>query len=139
MSQVGAVVLVNGTTGSAAIGMELAAAARELAQAGPPAPGGPPAPAPDSYRPLLGIYARSHLGGWLLRLEWRDGQLTFTAAEAPGWQAVLTPTADPDRFATADGGGRPGSDVTFRRAASGRVASALFLDCTWVRLDRVPA
>jgi hypothetical protein len=51
---------------------------------------------------------------------------------------VLTPTADPDRFAAADGGSVLG-DVTFRRPAGGRVVSAFFLDCTWVRLDRVTA
>jgi CubicO group peptidase (beta-lactamase class C family) len=139
VSQVGAVVLVNGTIGSAALGMELAALARGLTQDRRPAPGAPPAPAPSGYRPLMGIYARSHLGGWLLRLEWRDGRLTFTTAEAPGWQVVLSPTADPDRFTSADGGGGPAGDVTFRRSPGGRVASVFFLDCTWVRLDRVTA
>jgi CubicO group peptidase (beta-lactamase class C family) len=138
VSQVGTVVLVNGTTGTATFGREIAALARGLTQDRRPAPGAPPAPAPAERRPLLGIYARSHLGGWLLRLEWRDGQLAFTTAEAPGWQVVLTPTADPDRFTAADGGNGLG-DVTFRRSAGGRVASALFLDCTWVRLDQVTA
>ena len=94
---------------------------------------------PEHCRPLLGIYARPSLGGWLQRLEWRDGQLTFTVAESPGWRVVLTPSADPDRFAIADGGSVPGGDVTFRRSADGRVASAFFLDTTWVRLDRVTA
>jgi len=51
---------------------------------------------------------------------------------------VLTPTADPDRFAAADGGSVLG-DVTFRRPAGGRVVSAFFLDCTWVRLDPAAA
>jgi hypothetical protein len=139
VSQVGAVVLVNGTTGSAALGIELAAVARGLTQDRRPAPGAPPAPAPSDYRPLMGIYARSHLGGWLLRLEWRDGQLTFTAAEAPGWQVVLTPTADPDRFTATDGGSGLGGDATFRRSPGGHVTSVSFLDCTWVRLDRVAA
>jgi hypothetical protein len=50
----------------------------ELTQDRRPAPSAPPATAPEHGRPLLGIYARSHLGGWLLRLEWRDGQLAFT-------------------------------------------------------------
>jgi CubicO group peptidase (beta-lactamase class C family) len=139
VSQVGAVVLVNETTGGAALGMEIAALARDLSHDRRPAPGAPPAPAPELYRPLLGIYARSHLGGWLLRLEWRDGQLTFTAAESPGWQVVLTPTADPDRFSAADGGSVLGGGVTFRRSAGGRVVSAFLLDCTWVRLDHVTA
>ena len=139
VSQVGAVVLVNGTMGSADLGIELAALARGLAPDRRPGSAAPPAPAPSDYRPLMGIYARSHLGGWLLRLEWRDGRLTFTTAEAPGWQVVLTPTTDPDRFTIADGGGAPAGDVAFRRSAGGRVASVFFLDCTWVRLDRVTA
>jgi hypothetical protein len=41
--------------------------------------------------------------------------------------------------AAADGGAVLGGGVTFRRSAEGRIASAFFLDCTWVRLDRVPA
>jgi hypothetical protein len=117
--------------------MELAAAARDLTRDGRPAPGTPPVPTPERFRPLLGIYARASLGGWLLRLEWRDGTLTVTAAEAPGWQVVLTPTADPDRFGIADGSTVPGDSVTFRRSADGRVVSAFFLDFTWVRFDRV--
>lgn len=133
-TQVGAVVLINGTSGVADLGIQLAAAARELTPALRAAAGVPPAPVPEGYRPLLGIYARASLGGWLLRLEWRDGQLTFTAADAPGWRAPLTPAADPDRFTVTDGG-----DVVFRRLADGRVVSALFMDTTWVRLDRVGA
>jgi hypothetical protein len=119
--------------------MELAAAARDLTRDLPPAPGTPPAPAPERYRPLLGVYARASLGGWLLRLEWRDGKLTFTAGEAPGWQVVLTPTPDPDRFGVADGSTAPGGSVTFRRSAGGRVVSVFFLDFTWARLDPVTA
>jgi len=138
-TQVGAVVLANGTSTTAALGFELAAAARELARGLPPALDTPPAPTPERFRPLLGVYARASLGGWLLRLEWRDGKLAFTAAESPGWQVILTPTADPDRFGIADGSAVPGDSVTFRRSAGGRVVSAFFLDFTWERLDRVAA
>jgi len=136
-TQVGAVVLANGTCGGLAVGLELAAAAREAVRRRPAGPGPPPGPAPAAYRALLGVYARASLGGWLLRLEWRDGQLAFTAAEAPGWQVALTPTADPDRFGIADASAVPGGSVTFRRSDDGRVASVFFLDFTWERLDRV--
>jgi len=129
-AQVGAVVLANGTCGSMPLGMELATAARDLTPDLPPPPGTPPAPAPERYRPLLGVYARASLGGWLLRLEWRDGKLTFTAGEAPGWQVDLTPTPDPDRFAVADGSTAPVGSVTFRRSAGGRVVSVFFMDFT---------
>jgi len=133
-AQVGAVVLLNGTLASAAIAMDLAALARQLTPHRPP-PVALPAPAPENYQPFLGIYAPPGLGGGLIRLEWTRGQLAFTAAEAPGWQIVLTPTPDPDLFTSADGGG----NVTFRRFADGRVASVLLMDSTWVRLDRVTA
>jgi CubicO group peptidase (beta-lactamase class C family) len=76
VEQVGAIALVNGTHGTAEIGFDLASIARRLARAAPPVIE-PPAPTPGQYRPLLGIYARPELGGWLLRLEWRDGNLAF--------------------------------------------------------------
>jgi Beta-lactamase len=137
-AQVGAVVLVNGDIGNAAIAMDLAAAARELTRQWP-IPGTLPVPAPEDYRPLLGIYARLSLGGWLIRLEWTHGKLAFTTAEAPDWQIILTPTPDPDLFTIADGSGLSGGNVTFRRLADGRIASVLLMDSTWVRLDRVTA
>ena len=136
-AQVGAVALLNGTSGSAALAMDLAALAREVTRN--PLPSSTlPAPTPEDYRPLLGVYAQPNLGGWLMRLEWRDGTLVFTAVEAPDWQAVLTPTADPDRFTVADGGSLPGEQVTFRRLPDGRVASVFMADSTWIRLDRIP-
>ena len=55
-----------------------------------------------AYRPLLGIYARPDLGGWVLRLEWRDGKLAFVSPEMPSWQLALEPTGHPDVF-IADG------------------------------------
>jgi CubicO group peptidase (beta-lactamase class C family) len=138
-AQVGAIVLLNGTcTGSPALAMDLAAAARRLAQAQPPAIT-PPQPVPAAHRPLLGIYARSDLGGWVIRLEWRDGKLTFTTPEAAAWRLVLAPTADPDLFAADAGTGFAAERVTFRRLPDGRVASVLLMDSTWVRLDPAAA
>ena len=92
-----------------------------------------------NLRPLLGIYARPSLGGWLIRLEWRAGKLTFTAAESPDWQVILAPAADPDLFTIDHGGHLPGDNVTFQRFADGRVASVFLMDTTWVRLDRITA
>lgn len=137
-SQVGAIVLLNGTSASAALGMDLAALARELTRNMLPL-GTPPAAAPENYRPLLGIYARPSLGGWLIRLEWRAGKLTFTAAESPDWQVILAPAADPDLFTIDHGGHLPGDNVTFQRFADGRVASVFLMDTTWVRLDCITA
>ncbi|HXL89388.1 MAG TPA: serine hydrolase domain-containing protein [Streptosporangiaceae bacterium] len=74
-----------------------------------------------------------------IRLEWAQGKLAFTTAEAPGWQIVLMPTSDPDLFTIADGGDPSGGNVTFRRFPDGRVASVMLMDSTWVRLGRVTA
>jgi CubicO group peptidase (beta-lactamase class C family) len=100
ISQVGAIVLINGTSGSVTLGIDLAAAVRRLVMAQPPAITAPE-PVPAGYQPLLGIYARPDLGGWLIRLEWRDGRLTVTTPESPEWQLILLPSGDPDLFTVA--------------------------------------
>ena len=133
-AQVGAVVLINGDSASAALCMEIAELARNLAR--DPRPEiTPPAPTPESYRPLLGIYARPGLGGWVLRLEWRDGQLLFTTAESPAWQIVLAPTTVPDVFAITSDDNLSGEQAVFRRLRDGRIASVLLAETTWVRLE----
>ena len=132
--QVGAVVLMNGTTASAEIGIDLASIARRLILAQPRAVTAP-APMPAEFGPLLGLYARHDLGGWVLRLEWRDGKLSFVAPDATVWP--LVPTGDPDVFALAPGSGLPGENATFRRRADGRVFSVFLIGSTWIRLDRV--
>jgi CubicO group peptidase (beta-lactamase class C family) len=135
-TQVGAVVLLNGTCGGLELGIELAAAARRRVLARPPVIA-PPEPVPARYRPLLGIYARPGLGGWVLRLEWRDGELAFTSPEAPGWRAVVRPDGDPDLFVIEAGPVLPAEQVLFRRTPGGRVASVLLAETTWLRLDPV--
>ncbi len=126
-AQVGAIVLLNGTTASVALAMELAATAGRLAGSRPP-----PVQAPV---PLLGIYARPGLGGWLLRLEWRDGKLTATFGEPVSWQLVLAPTSDPDTFTVEPGTGLTGERVRFRRLAGGQVGSVVLMETTWERLE----
>ena len=96
-------------------------------------------PTPGKYRPSLGIYTRPGLGGWMLRLEWRDGKLTFVAPEMALWQLVLEPTSNSDVFIAEPGSGFPGENVIFRRRADGRVTSVLLVESTFVRLDHVPA
>jgi CubicO group peptidase (beta-lactamase class C family) len=135
-AQVGAVMLVNGSLDHAELAIDLAALARQLSPPEPPAIS-LPVPAPQDYRPLLGIYAPRDIGRWLLRLEWTAGKLAFIAAVAPGWQVVLAPTADPDLFTITDSGDLSGGSVTFRRLADGRVASVSLMDSTWLRLDQV--
>jgi CubicO group peptidase (beta-lactamase class C family) len=133
-AQVGAIVLLNQTTASAALAMDLAAIARRLARSAPP-PIQPPPPVPRAYLPLLGVYARPGLGGWLLRLEWRDGKLTFTAAESAAWQLVLAPASDPDTFTIESGADLTGERVRFRRRPGGQVSSVLLMESTFERLE----
>jgi CubicO group peptidase (beta-lactamase class C family) len=135
-TQVGAVVLLNGTSNSVAIAHDLGSIARGLVLTVPPVIE-MPAPAPAQYAPLLGAYARPGLLGWILRLEWRDGKLTFIAPEAPDWQLKLVPTTDPDVFTPEPGSDFAGEDVRFRRLVNGLVTSVHVMDCTFARLDPV--
>jgi CubicO group peptidase (beta-lactamase class C family) len=133
-TQVGAIVLVNGNTASAALAMDLATTARRLAGSAPPLIQ-PPLPAPREYLPLLGIYARSGLRGWLLRLEWRDAKLTVTTPESAAWQLALAPTSDPDTFTIESGPGLTGEHVRFQRLPGGQVRSVFLMETTWERLE----
>jgi hypothetical protein len=137
-TEVGAIVLVNGTSGSVQLGVDLASIARTVVLAAPPAIEAPQ-PAPGHYLPLLGIYARPGLGGWMLRLEWRDGNLTITTPDAAAWYLTLAPTADPDVFAVEQASSFAGHNVTFQRLAAGRISSMHLMDSTFVRLDPVVA
>jgi CubicO group peptidase (beta-lactamase class C family) len=136
--QVGGIVLLNGTSGGNELAFDLASIARRLADGAPPVIKAP-VPAPGPYRPLLGIYSRADVGGWILRLEWRDGNLAFTTPEISAWSLTLTPTSDPDVFIVDPGSDFAGENVVFRRLPDGRVASVLLMDSTFVRLDSVAA
>jgi CubicO group peptidase (beta-lactamase class C family) len=135
--QVGAIVLLNGTSGSAELGFELASVARRVARSAP-AVTEMPAPMPGQHRPLLGLYARPGLGGWVLRLEWRDGKLAFVSPDVAAWRLALEPTSDPDIFIAEPGSNFSGENVTFQRRADGRVTSVLLVESTYLRLDQVP-
>ncbi len=136
--QVGAIALVNGTSGTAEFAFDLASTARRLARSAPSASKAP-APTPGQYRPLLGIYARPGLGGWVLRLEWRDGKLAFISPEMPSWHLALEPTGNPDVFIAEPGSNFSGENVIFRRHDDGRVISVLLVESTFMRLDHLAA
>jgi CubicO group peptidase (beta-lactamase class C family) len=131
---VGAIALLNGTSGTADLALELASIARRLARSAPP-PITAPAPTPAKYRPLLGIYTPSDLGSWVMLLEWRDGQLAFTSPDLPTWQQVLEPTGDADVFIAAPGSDFSGEKVIFQRRADGYASSVLLVQSTLLRLD----
>ena len=135
VSGVGAVVLLNGTSASADLGIDLAAAARR-AVLGQPEAAPAHAPMPAEFGPLLGLYARPDLGGWVIRLEWRDGKLTVLTPEAAVW-LTLRPAGQPDLFDVVDGHDPAGQMVRFGRLRDGRVGSVFLADTTWNRLASV--
>jgi CubicO group peptidase (beta-lactamase class C family) len=132
--QVGAIVLHNGPSFTAEIARELAVTARRLAGSAPSAVA-VPVPAPAQYRPLLGLYARTGLGGGVLSLQWRSGKLAFLIPELPSWQLALEPTGNPDVFVAGPGSDFSGENVIFRRHDDGRVMSVLLVQGTYLRLD----
>jgi CubicO group peptidase (beta-lactamase class C family) len=134
-TQVGAIALVNGVGAADSLAMDLAAIARRAVGAVAPAVE-PPSPTPEPFRPLLGIYTEPALGS-LLRLEWRDGNLTFVDPDNPGVCPTLSATDQPDVFVVGSGVRQSGETATFRRRADGRVASVLFASTTLARLDTV--
>jgi hypothetical protein len=132
--QVGAIVLHNGTGFTAEVARELAVTACRLA--GPALPTvAVPAPAPVQYRPLLGLYARAGLGGGVLSLQWRAGELAFLIPEIPSWQLTLEPTSDTDVFVAGPGSDLAGENVIFRRRNDGHVTSVLLVQATYLRQD----
>jgi CubicO group peptidase (beta-lactamase class C family) len=133
--QVAAVVLLNGQADAAALAMDLAATARRTVRAQASAIE-PPSPVPEAFRPLLGIYFQSELE-LLVRLEWRDGKLTFIDPDEPSWRPTLAPAGDPDTFIVEPGFRESGERVVFHRLADGRVASVFLAALTLARFDRV--
>jgi CubicO group peptidase (beta-lactamase class C family) len=103
---VGAIALLNGIDDAPALAMDLGALARAAVLGAAPAIE-PAAAMPDGYRSLLGLYLLADFGDQL-RLEWRDGRLTFLNPSEPEWRPTLTPTDAPDVF-TIDPGVRAGA------------------------------
>jgi len=130
--QVGAIVLHNGPSFTSEIARELAVIASRLAG---PAPSAAAAPLPAQYRPLLGLYSRTGLGGGVLSLEWRAGELAFHIPEIPAWQLALEATGNPDMFIAGPGSDLSGENVIFRRDDDGRITSVLVVHGTYRRLD----
>jgi CubicO group peptidase (beta-lactamase class C family) len=135
-NKVGAIALINGVGDATELALDLAEIAREAAMAAPPRIEPPPA-MPDAYRPLLGLYFASD-SGVVLRLEWRDGKLTFVFPDDPAWP-TLSPTSDPNVFQIDPGVRQSGECAVFNRLADGRVASVFVAAGTYARLEPVRA
>jgi CubicO group peptidase (beta-lactamase class C family) len=134
-SRVGAIVLINGSGDAAELAMDLATIARRAAHAWPPRID-LPAPTPAVFRPLLGLYSRT-AHSQVIRLEWRDGKLTFIDSEEPRWRPTLMPTDDPYLFTVEAGYRQSGEPVIFHQLTDGRVDSVFLADATWRRLEHI--
>jgi hypothetical protein len=73
----------------------------------------------------------------LLRLEWRDGKLTFVDADSPTWRPTLAPGAGPDAFVVEPGVRESGEPCRFERAADGRIRAVVLGPTRLRRLDPV--
>ena len=132
---VGAIALVNGDTAPGELAMDLASLARDAILA-VPEPITRPAPLPEAWRELLGLYADGDYYQ-TVRLEWRDGKLTFLDPGEETWRPTLQPTTDPDRFVIERGVRESGELCSFERTADGRVRSVRLASTVFRRLDAV--
>ena len=112
--RVGAIVLVNTMVSAGELSMQLAAIGRE-AVAALPAPIAPPQPMPEAYRDLLGYYGGDNFSQ-LVRLEWRDGRLTFVDPTMASWRPTLTATDSRMRSWSTPTCGRRASPACFTGA-----------------------
>jgi CubicO group peptidase (beta-lactamase class C family) len=119
-SRVGAIVLLNGVADASALAMTLAAAARSLVDAARPQLR-PPALTPADMTPLLGFYAPPDMS-YLIKLEWRDGQLTLINSDEPGEKVLIERGPETGTFVVAAGFRPSGEPVEFRRLPDGTIA-----------------
>ncbi|MGH3233142.1 MAG: serine hydrolase, partial [Streptosporangiaceae bacterium] len=138
-SQIGAIMLLNREyVGISGLAIDLAQTARAATLAQVPDSGPPTSATPDSWRPLLGLYARPGLT-YIVRVELRHGRLAITGPEPGGWRMPLAPTSDPDVYAADPDSPQAGDQVRFHRTAAGRVSAISLFDATFARLDPVVA
>jgi CubicO group peptidase (beta-lactamase class C family) len=133
--RVGAIALVNTMAPAGELSMQLAAIGRE-AVAALPEPIVPPSPMPEGYRDLLGYYGSEHVGQ-VLRLEWRDGRLTFVDPTSEDWRPTLTATGQPDAFVVDPYVREAGEPCVFHRRADGRVDTVALGPTVLRRYDAV--
>lgn len=135
VEKVGAIALLNGIGNATELAMQLGAIARDAVRAAAPAIE-PPAPLPEEWRSLLGLYLAPHFGT-VVKLEWRDGKLTFLDPTDPTWTPTLAATDEPDVFTIEPGFRESGELVRFQRGKDGRVVSVVAAVATLERLEPV--
>jgi D-alanyl-D-alanine carboxypeptidase len=133
--KVGAIALLNGIGDATGLAMDLGKIARDAVQAAAPTIE-PPEPLPKKWRDLVGLYVMQHFGS-IVRLEWRDGKLTFLDPTDATWTPTIAPTDDPDVFMFEPGFRESGELVRFQRGKDGRVVSVVAAVSTLERLEPV--
>jgi hypothetical protein len=133
--KVGAIALLNGFGNATLLAMDLGKIAREAVKAAAPEIE-PAAALPKKWRDLVGLYVMQHFGE-VVRLEWRDGKLTFLDPSDPTWTPTIAPTDDPDVFVIEPGFRESGELVRFKRDTDGRVVSVIAAVSTMERLEPV--
>jgi CubicO group peptidase (beta-lactamase class C family) len=133
--KVGAIALFNGFGNATGLAMDLGKIAREAVKTAAPKIEAP-SPLPGKWRDLVGLYLMQHFGG-VIRLEWRDGKLTFLDETDPTWTPTIAPTDDPDVFMVEPGFRESGELVRFQRGKDGRVVSVIAAVSTMERLEPV--
>jgi hypothetical protein len=133
--KVGAIALLNGFGNATLLAMDLGKIAREAVMAAAPEIE-PAAALPKKWRDLVGLYVMQHFGE-VVRLEWRDGKLTFLDPSDPTWTPTIAPTDDPDVFVIEPGFRESGELVRFKRDPDGRVVSVIAAVSTMERLEPV--
>jgi CubicO group peptidase (beta-lactamase class C family) len=133
--KVGAIALLNGIGDATGLAMDLGKIARDAVQAAAPTIE-PPEPLPKKWRDLVGLYVMQHFGS-IVRLEWRDGKLTFLDPTDATWTPTIAPTNDPDVFMFEPGFRESGELVRFQRGKDGRVVSVVAAVSTLERLEPV--
>ena len=133
--KVGAIALLNGFADATGLAMDLGTIARDAVKAAAPVIE-PPSKLPKKWRDLVGLYVMKHFGD-VVRLEWKDGKLTFIDPTEPTWTPTLAPTEDRDVFVIEPGFRESGELVRFQRGQDGKVVSAVAAVVTMERLEPV--
>ena len=133
--KVGAIALLNGFAPATLLAMELGAMAREAVKSAAPVIE-PPKKLPRKWRDVVGLYVMKHFGD-VVRVEWKDGKLTFIDPTDPTWTPTLAATDEADVFVIEPGFRESGELVRFQRGKDGKVVSAVAAVVTMERLEPV--
>jgi CubicO group peptidase (beta-lactamase class C family) len=131
--KIGAIALLNGFANASDLAVRIGTMARDAVRAAAPSIE-PPQKLPAEWRDLPGLYLGAHFDN-VVRLEWRDGKLTFLDPGDPTWKPTLAPTDEADVFTVEPGARESGELVRFSRGKKGRVVRVNVAVATLERLE----